>query len=292
MRIKFTVPNEYDGKLVKEFLRRECLVSATLLTQLKKTGNGITNNGVHTRSVDRIKTGDVIEITLPEDKNEITPVDLPINIIYEDEYLIAVDKPPYMAVHPVHGHIDDTLANALAYYSMQKGEVWTFRAVNRIDRDTSGVVLIAKNMYSAPILSSTAKKKYIAVCEGEIKHGGTADQPIRLKEGHSIQRETGEGGVSAVTHYYPIKYGNGHTLTEFELETGRTHQIRVHMSAIGHPLAGDDMYGGSLEKIGRQALHCESVTFLHPKTRKYMTIVSPVPKEFIEIIDGRCAHDI
>ena len=291
MRIKFTVPKEYDGKLVKEFLRRECLVSATLLTQLKKTGNGITNNGVHTRSVDRIKTGDVIEITLPEDKNEIKPVDLPINIIYEDEYLIAVDKPPYMAVHPVHGHIDDTLANALAYYSMQKGEVWTFRAVNRIDRDTSGVVLIAKNMYSAPILSSTAKKKYIAVCEGEIKHGGTADQPIRLKEGHSIQRETGEGGVNAVTHYYPIKYGNGHTLTEFELETGRTHQIRVHMSAIGHPLAGDDMYGGSLDKIGRQALHCASVTFVHPKTRKYMTIESPVPKEFIEIIDGRCAYD-
>ena len=260
------------------------MVSATLLTELKRTKNGITNNGIHTRAIDRIKAGDIIEITLPEDNNEIEPVDIPIRILFEDEHVIVIDKEPYRAVHPVHGHIDDTLANACAFYAKQKGEVWTFRAVNRLDRDTSGAVLIAKNMYSAPILSKTAKKKYIAVCEGRIEHSGTVNAPIRFKEGHTIQRETGEGGVSAVTHYFPIKYGNGHTLTEFELETGRTHQIRVHMSSIGHPLAGDDMYGGSLEKISRQALHCVSVSFMHPVTLEYMTVDSPLPKEFTDIV--------
>lgn len=285
MRIKFTVPPQYDGKLVKEFLRRECMVSSTLFTQLKRIENGVTNNGIHTKATDRVRYNDIIEITLPEDKSDITPVDLPVNILYEDEYLIAVDKAPFMAVHPVHGHIDDTLANALAYYAKQKGEVWTFRAVNRLDRDTSGVVLIAKNMYSSPILSATAKKKYIAVCQGKIEQSGTVNAPIRIKAGHTIERETGEGGVAAITHYYPIRYGNGHTLTEFSLETGRTHQIRVHMSSIGHPLAGDDMYGGSLDKIGRQALHCASVTFLHPESREYMTAESPLPGEFWDILD-------
>ena len=286
MKIKFIVPQEYDGKLVKEFLRKECMVSATLFTQLKKTENGITNNGIHTRAIDKIKYKDIVEITLPEDKNEIVPINIPINVLFEDEHLMAVEKEPYMAVHPVHGHINDTLANACAYYAKQKNEMWTFRAINRLDRDTSGVVLIAKNAYSAPILSDTAKKKYIAVCEGKIEHSGTVDLPIRFKEGHSIQRETGEGGVTAITHYYPIKYGGGHTLTEFELETGRTHQIRVHMSSIGYPLAGDDMYGGSLDKIGRQALHCASVSFMHPESHDYITVESPVPKEFSELIGG------
>ena len=286
MRIKFTVPQKYDGKLVKEFLRRECMVSSTLYTQLKKTENGVTNNGVHTRATDKVKFNDIIEITLPQDKNEITPVNMPIKILYEDEHLIAIDKSAHMTMHPVHGHLNDTLANALAYYADQKGEEWTFRAVNRLDRDTSGVVLIAKNMYSAPILSATVRKKYIAVCEGIIESGGTIDSPIRIKDGHTIQRETGADGVNAITHYNPIRHGGGHTLTEFELETGRTHQIRVHMASIGHPLAGDDMYGGSLDMIARQALHCTRVVFLHPGKRGYMTIDSPIPKEFYDIIQG------
>ncbi len=284
IKIKFIVPQEYDGRLVKEYLRGKCMVSATLLTQLKRIENGITNNGNHTRVIDKVQVNDIVEISLPEDRNDIEPVDIPINVLFEDEHVIVIDKEPYRAVHPVHGHIDDTLANACAYYAGQKGETWTFRAVNRLDRDTSGAVLIAKNMYSAPILSSTAKKKYIAVCEGRIEYAGTVNLPIRFKQGHTIQREAGEGGVSAVTHYFPIKYGNGHTLTEFELETGRTHQIRVHMSSIGHPLAGDDMYGGSLDRISRQALHCVSVSFIHPITLEYMTVESPLPREFTEIV--------
>ncbi len=285
-KINFKVNEDYDKKLVKEFLRRKCEVSSTLLRQLKLIDNGITRNGEHIRAVDTVNVGDEIVITLPEEKNDITPVNLPINILYEDEHIIIFDKAPFMAVHPVHGHIDDTLANAAAYYAKTHGELWTFRAINRLDRDTSGTLLAAKNAYAAARLPKTVKKKYIAVCEGTIENGGTVDAPIRLKEGHSIQREVGEGGVRAVTHYKPIEWGNNHTLVEFDLETGRTHQIRVHMSYLGYPLAGDDMYGGSRALINRQALHCGEVSFIHPITNEFMRVESQLPKEFTHILLG------
>ena len=284
--INFYVGIDYDNKSVKEFLRRKCEVSSTLLTQLKLCPNGITRNGEHIRTIDILRVGDDVAITLPQEINNINPVNLPVKILYEDEHIIVFDKAPFMAVHPVHGHIDDTLANAAAYYAKCKGEVWTFRAINRLDRDTSGVLLTAKNPYAAAKLPKSVNKKYVAVCEGILKNSGTVDMPIRFKEGHSIQREVGEGGVRAVTHYKPIKWGNNHTLVEFVLETGRTHQIRVHMSYLGYPLAGDDMYGGGLEFINRQALHCEEVSFLHPITGEMMKVDSGLPKEFLDIIDS------
>lgn len=284
-RINFTVSPEYDGKTLKVFLRSGCGVSASLLTQLKLEENGIANGGAHAIATDILHTGDNITITLPMDKNEIAPVKLPISILYEDEHIIIFDKQPHMAVHPVHGHLDDTLANAASYYSQKQGENYTFRAVNRLDRDTSGALLAAKNSYAASLLPKTAKKKYIAVCEGIIEHGGTVNAPIRLKEGHTIQREVGEGGVSAITHYKPIQSCGGHTLVEFELETGRTHQIRVHMSHLGYPLAGDDMYGGSREFISRQALHCAEIDFIHPITHEQMKIKSPLPDDMKRLIN-------
>lgn len=286
IQIKFTVDENNDGIQVKNFLRGDCDVSATLLRQLKLVENGITSNGVHIRTIDKLYSGDEVAITLPDEKNEIEPINLPIKILYEDEHIIAFDKSAFMTVHPVHGHIDDTLANAAAYYAESKGEVWSFRAVNRLDRDTSGVLLTAKNAYAAALLPKSVKKIYIAVCEGVIKEGGTVNAPIRLKEGHSIQREVGSGGVNAVTHYRPLKYGNGHTLTEFDLETGRTHQIRVHMSYLGYPLAGDDMYGGSLKYISRQALHCREVCFQHPVTKKQIRIESVLPEDILNVLDN------
>ncbi len=286
IQIKFTVDENNDGIQVKNFLRGDCNVSATLLRQLKLVENGITSSGVHIRTIDKLYSGDEVAITLPDEKNEIEPINLPIKILYEDEHIIAFDKSAFMTVHPVHGHIDDTLANAAAYYAESKGEVWSFRAVNRLDRDTSGVLLTAKNAYAAALLPKSVKKIYIAVCEGVIKEGGTVNAPIRLKEGHSIQREVGSGGVNAVTHYRPLKYGNGHTLTEFDLETGRTHQIRVHMSYLGYPLAGDDMYGGSLKYISRQALHCREVCFQHPVTKKQIRIESVLPEDILNILDN------
>lgn len=289
-KINFTVPTEYDGRLVKDFLRRGCGVSAALLTQLKLCNNGITNNGTHTRAVDAVKMGDVITITLPDDKNDITPVKLPIDILYEDEHLIIFNKAPFMPVHPVHGHVYDTLANAATYYAKSVGSVWSFRAVNRLDRDTSGALLVAKNAYAAALLPNTVRKKYIAVCEGIIEKGGTVNTPIRFKEGHTIQREAGEGGVSAVTHFKPIKTYNNHTLVEFDLETGRTHQIRVHMSSIGHPLAGDDMYGGSLDLINRQALHCGEVSFIHPINGERIVVVCPLPDDIAGLMGAECTQ--
>ena len=283
-RIKFTVNDQYDNRLVKEFLRRECDVSSSLLTKLKQTENGITCRGEHIRAVDILKTGDEIVIELPDDENDIIPVKLPIKILYEDEHIIVFDKDAFMAVHPVHGHIDDTLANAAAYYAKLHGEVWTFRAINRLDRDTTGVLLAAKNSYAAAKLPKSVKKKYVAVCEGILSSSGTVDKAIRIKEGHSIQREVGEGGVRAVTHYKPIMWGRNHTLVEFELETGRTHQIRVHMSYLGYPLAGDDMYGGSLSFINRQALHCAQVSFLHPISGEVLKICSDLPRDFWKLI--------
>ncbi|MBQ3969765.1 MAG: RluA family pseudouridine synthase [Clostridia bacterium] len=286
IKIKFTVDENYDGKLVKDFLRNGKGVSSTLLTRLKLEEQGITSNGCHVRAVDVLHKGDEVLLTLPDDKNEIMPVKLPIKILFEDDHVIAFDKPPFMAVHPVHGHIDDTLANAAAYYAQEKGGNFTFRAINRLDRDTSGVVLAAKNSYSAALLPKSVTKKYVAVCEGIIEKASVVDQPIRLKEGHSIQREVGEGGVHAVTHYCPVRHGALHTLTRFRLETGRTHQIRVHMSYLGHPLAGDDMYGGSLRFINRQALHCEEISFIHPISSENVTVKSPVPKEFFEVLNA------
>ena len=282
--IKFTAGDDHGGDL-KTFLRRRCGVSASLLAQLKREERGLLINGVHARSVDSVSCGDVVTITLPDDKSDIPPVDIPVTVLFEDEHIIAFDKPPFLTAHPVRGHQGDTLANAAAFHAMKRGESYSFRAVNRLDRDTSGVLLCAKNAYCAYALPKTVKKVYVGICEGVVTSPGTIDAPIRVKEGHTIERETGEGGVPAVTHYTPIKTANGHTLLRFDLETGRTHQIRVHMASIGHRLAGDDMYGGSRALIDRQALHCAEMTFIHPVTKEKIKIISPLPKEFNEVLD-------
>ncbi len=282
--IKFPVGEEQGGMRLREFLRRKCGVSASLLTQLKRTEHGIEINGAHARSVDRVNAGDLVTITLPDDENDIPPVDIPVNVLLEDEHIIVFDKPPFLTVHPVHGHQGDTLANAASFYAMQKGEHYSFRAINRLDRDTSGVLLAAKNSYAAALLPNSASKVYEGVCEGIVTKGGTVDAPIRIKAGHTIERETGEGGVPAVTHYEPVASGCGHTLLRFALETGRTHQIRVHMASLGHPLAGDDMYGGKLTFIDRQALHCSEVSFIHPVTGESVTVRSPLPAGFLKLI--------
>ena len=254
-------------------------------------------------SIDVLKGGDRIELTLPADESDIEPVELPIEIVYEDETMLVLNKPPFMPVHPVHEHQMDTLANAVMYYYRQKGEKCTFRAVNRLDKDTSGLVIAAKSGYAHTFLSSSVKKKYTALCEGILEGSGTVDAPIRIKEGHTIQREAGEGGVSAVTHYIALCSAFGHTLLSLSLETGRTHQIRVHMSSIGHPLFNDERYGGSEIRKGtiytkyrqfiencfkvcpRQALHAKTLGFTHPRTGERVFFDSPVPADMTALIE-------
>ena len=242
---EFVVGENFEGINVQSFLRKHCSVSARLLSRLKRTENGITRNGEHVRSIDILHSGDVVEISFPQDDINITPVEMPLDIVYEDSEIIVINKPPYMPVHPVHDHQLDTLANAVIFYSRQKGENYAFRAVNRLDRDTSGLVLIAKTGYAHTYLAKHTEKLYTA--------------------------------------YKAVKYMYGHTLLELSLETGRTHQIRTHLSSIGHPLAGDDMYGGSLEFFQRQCLHCSRLISEHPITHEKLTLNKP-PEDWFEEI--------
>ncbi len=283
--LNFTVPSEYDNTQAKWFLRNYCNISVRLITALKLVPLGISRNGELLKVIDNVYTSDVVQVRLPQDDNQILPVDIPLDIRFEDDHIIVLNKPAFMPVHPTHGHIDDTLANGVAFYLNNKNESFSFRAINRIDRDTTGLVLVAKHSYAASNLVKNVSKKYVAICEGEIPCSGTVDAKISLLPGHTIQRTAGTpDGVTAITHYKPLLVKNNHTLTEFNLETGRTHQIRVHMSHIGHPLAGDDMYGGSLNNINRQALHCKTITFIHPVTHKEITISTSLPDDMTKIL--------
>ncbi len=277
---EFIVPQELDGITVKNFLRRHCQVSARLLARLKRVENGMTVNGTSIKSIDRLRGGDTLCLVFPQDQCEIVPVNMPLSVVYEDADVLAVDKPPGLPVHPVHQYQQNTLANGVMAYARDYGASYTFRAVNRLDKDTSGLVLIAKNSYAHTFLAQHTQKIYLALCEGRIETDGVIDTPIRIKEGHTIQREVGEGGVCAVTHYHVLGHRNGHTDLELWLEYGRTHQIRTHLSSIGHPLAGDDMYGGHRDYFHRQCLHCAVLTFVHPLTKKTITVQSKPPHLF------------
>lgn len=284
-RLDFTVPREYSGAPLKAFLRRGCGMSARLLTLLKQTDHGILINGAPARTVDVVLVSDKITIHMPPESCTVPPVSLPLPVVYEDGHLLVLDKPAGMPVHPTScGHTEDTLANAVSFYMMQKGEQYAFRPINRLDKDTTGLVLVAKEPFSAYQLANHVEKTYLAVCEGALSGSGTVDAPIKIKEGHTIEREVSHSGKKAVTHYTSLQTLAGHTLLRLRLETGRTHQIRVHMAYLGHPLAGDDMYGGSLDWIGRQALHCAQMCFTHPVTGAPLELSAPLPADMERLL--------
>ena len=278
-KLVFTVPDDCDGMTARVFLRKRADVSARIITLLKREKDGILRDKKILRTVDVLRAGDVITLNLPEDKSEIIPVEGGLDIIFEDDYLIALDKPASMPVHPTKKHQLDTLANRLAYLQRKRGESYVFRALNRLDKDTSGLVLVAKDKYTATALKNRAFKKYYAVCEGVVTGDGVISSPIRLSDGSKIKRVCAPDGQPAVTHYEALRTDGSHTLLRLWLETGRTHQIRCHMADIGHPLAGDDMYGGSLGIIARQALHCCECGFTHPISGEKVTLGSPLPED-------------
>lgn len=284
-RLDFIVPLEYDGAPLKAFLRGYCGMSARLLTALKREEDGILKNGAFVRVIDTVRAGDRIAIHMPRESCFIPPVPLPLHVIYEDAHLLVLDKPAGMPVHPTScGHTGDTLANAVSFYMAQKGESYAFRPLNRLDKDTTGLVLTAKEPFSACKLTNCVEKAYLAVCEGELSGSGTVNAPIKIKQGHTIEREVSSGGQNAVTHYTALQRFDGHTLLSLRLETGRTHQIRVHMAYLGHPLLGDDMYGGSLKQTGRQALHCAQIRFSHPITGKPVELSAPLPADMVRLL--------
>ena len=271
----------------RSFLRKICGLTARSMTVLKYAEGGITRDGELLRSCDTVRSGDVIELCLPPDENEITPVAGELDILFEDDYLLIVNKPPHMPVHPTKVHQTDTLANIVSFYQDRKGERYTFRALNRLDQDTSGCILIAKDRLSYAMTIDSIGKKYLAVCEGVINNEGVVDAPIGLAPGSKIKRCVSADGQRAVTYYQPLKSSDSHTLLELSLLTGRTHQIRCHMSSIDHPLAGDDLYGGSRCLIGRQALHCGEITFTHPLSHESIMLRAQLPQD-MEVLLNEC----
>ncbi len=261
MRIlEYRVPPDCGGMSVRDFVRRRLGFSARFLTEQKKLADGMQKNGAPCRSVDLLHAGDVLTLSLPEEETTYPPEPAALSVLWETGDYLAVDKPPGMPVHPSPGHDRDSLLNAAAYYFQETGQSHLFRPLYRLDKDTSGVVVLGKHR---PAAAARLEKWYYAVCQGTLTGAGTVELPIGLKSGSRIVRECGHG-VRAVTHWRALAFRDGCTLLELRLETGRTHQIRVHMAALGHPLAGDDLYGGSREAVGRQALHCGRVKLSCP----------------------------
>lgn len=283
-QLKFTVPLEYEGVQLKGFLRSYCSVSARLLTKLKQWPNGICVNGVHCNVLKYLQAGDKVVLSLQKEVKMAQPAKLDFFVRYQDEDLLIVDKPAGMPMYPTPGHDCDSLANAAAYYFKEQGTPQSFHPIYRLDKNTSGLIILGKHAYSAAILAAKVEKEYFAVCEGILQGNGTINAPIDLLPGHSVQRTVLESGQPAVTHWRALGSGAGHTLVKCCLETGRTHQIRVHMAHIGHPLAGDDLYGGSLKLIPRQALHCGTIAFSHPVNHEWNSFTAPFPADYAELL--------
>ena len=278
---RYTVPASADGKRLQDFLRGSHRYSHRLIVELKR--GGMTVNGAHRRMVDPVFTGDVVEITFQEEPCALVPNgSLSVPIVYEDEDLIVFNKPANMSVHPAADGVDDSLGNFFAYRYENR---LTFRPVSRLDKTTTGLCMSAKSTLSAGLLIGHVEKEYLAIAEGLLPDDeGTITVPIGRVEGSIILRRPDPDGQSAVTHYRVLRRGNGCTLVSVRLETGRTHQIRVHFSWLGYPLAGDDLYGGHTGRISRQALHCAEMSFLQPFTGEPIRVSAPLPPDMAALL--------
>lgn len=277
---------EHEGVTLLSFLK-EKQFSASTIVHLKRTKEGLLVNGIWATIRQILHQGDTVTIQLCETESSahIVPMPLPLTIVYEDEDLMVINKPADMPIHPSQGNFDNTLANGLAYYFQEKGEPFTYRCINRLDRDTTGLLIVAKHMHSASILSRMVskrkiKREYLAIATGLVPEEGCIDAPIGRVFGSTIEREVNwETGESARTNYRRLAYENGYSLVSLQLETGRTHQIRVHMKHIGHPLPGDFLYNPTDDIIKRQALHSYRLSFLHPITKEELSFVAPLPSD-------------
>ena len=285
--LTYIVPPEYDGEMLQTFLRRECGLSYRMVVKLKRVPNGMTLDGQQWRSIDRINAGQVVGLKMPDDAVRIEGVDMPLSVVYEDDHLLVVDKPPYLAVHPSAGKPEPTLANGVVGYFERKGTPLSFRPINRLDRNTSGLLVAAKSSHVAYALAQKPEKVYFAIVLGELTGAGTIHQPIRVKEGCTITREVGEGGKDSITHWEALASDGAITLVRVVIETGRTHQIRVHMSWLGHPLAGDTMYGEDETVLPRHGLHCGRTAFDHPITGQRVSLTSPIPADMRSVLESR-----
>lgn len=293
--ISYDIDSHSEGLRVEQFLRRKGY-SAQNLSTIKRMPESILVNGVHYYMKQTLKAGDrlLVRIQETESSRNIPPVCAPLSVVYEDEDLIVINKPAGMPIHPSLNNYTNSLANALAWYYQQQGKPFIFRCCNRLDRDTSGLTVVAKHLVSGNILSTMTKKKevrreYLAVVRGHIvPESGTISAPLARKGGTIIERVVDfDRGEPAVTHYHLIQEANGHSLVSLQLETGRTHQIRIHLKHLGFPLVGDYLYNPDMEYISRQALHSFRLSFPHPITGEVMDFTAPLPEDMENILTER-----
>lgn len=285
--MNWTINKEHDGMNIRDYLKQVHGFSRRILIAVKKHTNGILVNGEPKTVRYLLREGDKLEVFFPkENKSEHMKAEpLELDIVYEDDAVIVINKSPNMATLPSRHHPNGTLANGLIYYYEQKQIDSTVHVVTRLDRETSGLLLIAKDRYSHSILAASQKegkvsRKYLALVEGNVEEKkGTINAPIGREHDSIIKRTVREDGKRAVTHFKVLQRFEQYTLVEAELETGRTHQIRVHFSYIGHPLAGDDLYGASSTDFQRHALHCIKLGFTHPLTKEKKLIQGKLPND-------------
>lgn len=282
MRVITYNADGFEGREVIALLKHYGC-SRRIITKLKNGGN-LQINGKKARTVDILNSGDVVQITLDDEKTLVPNPELDVEAAYEDDDIVVFNKPANMATHPSIYHYRDTLGNCFA----AKYPDCSFRAINRLDRNTSGLCLVAKNQLAAANLSFAANnhpdKVYYAVVCGKITDSGEIIAPIGRVGDSIIKREVSENGLFAHTVYEPIVFSDEYTYVRVILKTGRTHQIRVHFSHIGHPLAGDDLYGNNTKDIERQALHCGEISFIHPTTRKLTVVKAEPPQDMQKLI--------
>ena len=280
-----------DGKTVEQVIRKTYNMSTKLITRLKFDGRLIVND-VPVKTVHVVHSGDVLKVVIPVGTGEnIVPVKLDFKICFEDEDILVADKPALMSVHPSMNNFDNTLANAVCYHWQQMGTPYSYCAVNRLDKGTSGLLIIAKNSHVHNMFMHQIQKREIKRCYTALVHGcvandeGTIDAPICRADDSVITRIVSPQGQRAVTHYKVVKRMTDKTLVRVVLETGRTHQIRVHFQYIGHSLVGDWLYGGDTSLLNRQALHSSILDFTHPITGENMHFESDLPQDIAALTD-------
>ena len=295
--LEYTVSLEEAGVTIKDFLRQKGY-SRQNIVELKKQERSILVNGVWEYVTYRLQLGDLLQICMKEKASEkIAPVNLPFPILYEDEDLMVIDKPADMPIHPSLNNYDNTLANAAAFFFNQKGIPFRFRCINRLDRDTTGLTVLAKNMVSCSILQEQMlkreiKREYLAIADGYIEEdSGIITAPIGRRDGSTIERMIDyENGERAITHFKVLERMADATLLSLILETGRTHQIRVHMASIGHPLLGDFLYNPKDQRMNRQALHAWHLSLKHPITGERMEWEADIPSDMKAVLASRGCH--
>lgn len=287
MKLTWTVPEGHRPVMLRTYIRGSCGLSSSLWRRVKWNGR-VTVNGETVRNARMLVVpGDRILCEWSE-ASDIVPVSIPMSILYEDEWLLIVDKGPGMIIHPTHKGLQNTLVNAVAGYFHERHIEAGIHPLYRLDRNTTGVIAVAKSakvQFDLTRSHDQIQRHYIALAAGHLEQAaGRIALPIGRKDGSIVEWQVRRDGKPAVTEYTVLGRGEDFDVLRLRLHTGRTHQIRVHLSHLGHPLLGDDLYGGPCEKIGRQALHAADIEFIHPVTKEMVKVEAPLPADMKRLV--------